>query len=77
MKNKIYGFFHNSSLCESAPALISLHKLKENAKIAMEIHKQKELDEFNEMMCDLPKEEIGYDYDFDKDWFVQEIEILE
>ena len=45
----LYAFLYNSCIHESSWATISLHYSKEGAEKAMQEHKQKALDEFNEM----------------------------
>ena len=72
--NMVYEFLYNDCIHESSYATISLHYSKEGAEKAMNDHKQKKLDEFNEMY------ELINDFDFKfgehEGWRVNLIEIL-
>lgn len=69
----VYAFMYNSCVHESSWATISLHSSLEGAQKAMEEHKKKARDEFNEIID-------GNDNDFkfgeDEDWCVKTFEVL-
>jgi len=48
----LYAFLYNCCIHESSWATVSLHYSKEGAEKAMQEHKQKALDEFNEMLME-------------------------
>jgi uncharacterized protein (DUF2461 family) len=70
----LYAFLYNSCIHESSYATVSLHYSKKGAKKAMRQHKQKALDEFNEM--------YGQDNKFDfkfgehEDWCIETVEVF-
>ena len=69
---KVWGFFYNSCVHESAPGLQGLYKTKERAEQAMNEHKQNEKDIWSESVKDHLKEvELNVDgfYD-DKEFWV-------
>jgi hypothetical protein len=74
ISGRLYAFLYNYCIHESSWATISLHYSIEGAEKAMQEHKQKALEEFNEM--------YGQDNDFDckfgehEDWFVKPVEVL-
>ena len=74
MKNKIYAFKYCPCIYESGWMTISLHLSEDGAIKAMEAHKKKELDEFNEMYSD--GVEPPFDFGLSEDWCVQPMEIL-
>lgn len=70
----LYAFLYNSCIHESSWATISLHYSKEGAEKAMQEHKQKKLDEFNEMYAN--DNEFGFKFGEHEDWCLQPIEVL-
>ena len=70
----VYAFLYNSCIYESSWATVSLHYSKECAEKAMQEHKQKELDKFNEMYAN--DNELGFKFGEYEDWCVQPIEVL-
>lgn len=70
----LYAFLYNSCIHESSWATVSLHYSKEGAEKAMQEHKQKALDEFNEMYAN----DNEFDFKFGKheDWRVEPVEVL-
>ena len=70
----LYAFLYNSCIYESGWTTVSLHYSKEGAEKAMQEHKQKELDEFNEMYAN--DNEFGFKFGEHKDWCVRPIEVL-
>ena len=70
----LYAFLYNSCIHESSWATVSLHYSKEGAEKAMQEHKQKELDKFNEMYAN--DNEFGFKFGEHEDWRVQPIEVL-
>lgn len=70
----LYAFLYNSCIHESSWATVSLHYSKEGAEKAMREHKQKELDEFNEMYANDNEFEIKFGEH--EGWCVKTIEVL-
>lgn len=70
----LYAFLYNSCIHESGWVTVSLHYSKEGAEKAMQEHKQKELDEFNEMYAD----DNDFDFKFGEheDWCIDTVEVL-
>jgi hypothetical protein len=70
----LYAFLYNSCIHESSWATMSLHYSKKGAEKAMQEHKQKALDKFNEMYADDNK----FDFKFGEheDWCVEPVEVL-
>ena len=70
----LYAFLYNSCIHESSWATVSLHYSKEGAEKAMQEHKQKALDEFNELYSD----ENDFDFKFGEheDWCVETVDVL-
>jgi hypothetical protein len=70
----LYAFLYNSCIHESSWATVSLHYSKEGAEKAMQEHKQKALDEFNEMYAD----DNDFDFKFGEheDWCVETVKVL-
>ena len=67
------SIMYQNSRC-SALLTVSLHYSKECAEKAMQEHKQKELDKFNEMYAN--DNELGFKFGEYEDWCVQPIEVL-
>ena len=55
VSGSLYAFLYNSCIHESSWATVSLHYSKEGAEKAMQEHKQKALDEFNDSISKLNK----------------------
>jgi hypothetical protein len=70
----LYAFLYNSCIHESSWATVSLHYSKEGAEKAMQEHKQKALDEFNEMYAD--DNEFDIKFGAHEDWCVEPVEVL-
>ena len=70
----LYAFLYNSCIHESSHATVSLHYSKEGAEKAMQEHKQKELDKFNEMYGD--DNEFDFKFGDGEDWCIETIEVL-
>ena len=70
----VYAFLYNDCIHESTWRTISTHYSKEGAEKAMQEHKQKELDEWNEMYED--DNEWGFKFGTDEDWCIETIEVL-
>jgi hypothetical protein len=70
----VYAFLYNDCIHESTWRTISTHYSKEGAEKALEQHKQKELDEWNEMYQD--DNEWGFKFGRDEDWCIETIEVL-
>ena len=70
----LYAFLYNSCIHESSWATISLHYSKEGAEKAMQEHKKKALDEFNEMYAN--DNEFGFKFGEHEDWCVEPVEVL-
>jgi hypothetical protein len=70
----LYAFLYNCCIHESSWATVSLHYSKEGAEKAMQKHKQKALDEFNQLYSD----ENDFDFKFGEheDWCVETVEVL-
>ena len=70
----LYAFLYNSCIHESSWATVSLHYSKEGAEKAMNEHKQKALDEFNEMYANDNK--FGFKFGEHEDWCVETVDVL-
>ena len=71
--NHVYAFLYNSNVHESAYSTVSLHFSKEGAEKAMIEHKQKALEEFNEVYKENP---FNFKFGVDESWIIHTIEIL-
>ena len=77
MTDKVYEFWYNDCIYESAAGCISLHRTKKGAEMSMEFHKEQKRKEHEELYKD---EEDDYDYGKFDDmcaWGVEERTILE
>lgn len=74
LNNKVYAFLYCPCVPEESWGTISLHYSKEGAEKALEIHKQKALDEFNELYAD--NNECGWKFGEYEDWSVKPMKIL-
>jgi hypothetical protein len=70
----LYAFLYNCCIHESSWATVSLHYSKEGAEKAMQEHKQKALDEFNEMYGD--DNEFDFKFGEHEDWCVKTVDVL-
>lgn len=70
----LYAFLYNSCIHESSWATVSLHYSKEGTEKAMQEHKQKALDEFNEMYAD--DNEFDFKFGEHEDWCIDTVEVL-
>ena len=70
----LYEFLYNCCIHESSWATVSLHYSKEGAEKAMNEHKQKALDKFNEMYGQ--ENEFDFKFGEHEDWCVRNIEAL-
>jgi len=70
----LYAFLYNSCIHESSWTTVSLHYSKEGAEKAMQEHKQKALDEFNEMYAN--DNEFDFKFGEHEDWCVEPVEVL-
>lgn len=73
---EVYGFFYNSMTEESSYGLISLHKTKKGAELAMEFHKNEAKKEYE----DTKKRNGGewpIEFGLFEDWIVQKVDILD
>ena len=70
----LYAFRYNSCVHENSYATVSLHYSKEGAEKAMQEHKQKELDDFNERYAD--DNEFDFKFGEHEDWYVKTVEVL-
>lgn len=75
-KNKVYAFKYCSCIYESADAVMSLHKTKKGAEMAMEFHKQKEYEEWKSMYPE-GTEDVDFKFGEYERWSVEELEILD
>jgi hypothetical protein len=70
----LYAFLYNSCIHESSWATVSLHYSKEGAEKAMQEHKQKALDEFNEVYG--PDDKFDFKFGEHEDWCVEMVEVF-
>ena len=73
---KIYEALFNPMIHESATAVLSVHKTRKGAEIALTFHKKKIKDEWEEMFIGSPEMQ-EFSWDFCKWWGVKEIELLD
>jgi len=73
----IYAAMYNDCVYESSASPISLHKTQRGAEMAIEFHKKEiELDHLNLFNDD--EEYLSTNkYDWARDWFIEEYEILD
>ena len=76
MTDKVYEFWYNDCIYESAAACISLHRTKKGAEMAMEFHKEQKRKEHEELWKDEPEEE-RFAFDSMCAWGVTERDIVE
>lgn len=74
MENKVYAFEYCPCVRESSFGVVSLHRTKKGAEIAMEFHKNEKKKEFNALYDDI---EPVCGFGTFEDWRVREIKILE
>lgn len=76
---KIYGFFYNSCIHESAPGLMGLYMKEKDAEIAMEFHKEAARLEFVKMENHLKSnnKEWGITFGMHESWFVEKLIVIE
>jgi len=74
VSGRLYAFLYNSCVHESSWATISLHYSKEGAEKAMQDHKQKELDKFNEMFAN--DNTVDFKFGEHENWSVEPVEVL-
>ena len=72
--SKIYAAMYNPMIEESCFGVISLHKTRKGAEMAMEFHKAVELKEWKEMYKD---HRAPYTFGRFEKWSVVEMEVLE
>lgn len=75
----VYAFNHCPCIYESADATISLHKTKEGAETAMELHKKEALKNHEKWLKSFNQRGENWDFDFgdDQSWSIKEMEILD
>lgn len=76
MTDKVYEFWYNNCIYESAAACMSLHRTKKGAEMAMEFHKEEKRKEYEELYKDEP-EYMRVAYDSMCAWGVEERTIVE
>lgn len=69
-----YAFLYNCCIHKSSRETISFHYSKEGAENAMKEHKQKALDEFNELYANDNK--FGFKFSAHEDWCVEPVKVL-
>jgi len=74
MTDKVYEFWYNDCIHESAAGCMSLHKTKKGAEIAMEFHKEQKRKDFEEVYA---KHTPASPFGTHEAWGVSEREILE
>ena len=72
---KIYGFFYNSCIYESAAALQSLHFSKEGAEAAMNRHKETEHQKWLSIDFDEDYKQ-NFPFGWKSVWLVKKMEVL-
>lgn len=74
---KIYGFFYNSCIHESAPGLMGLYMKEKDAEIAMEFHKEVERKKFKERELHWNDSDRAWKFTFGmhEDWFVEKLNV--
>lgn len=70
----LYAFLYNSCIHESSWTTVSLHYSREGAEKAMREHKQKALDDFNEMYSD--NNEFNIKFGQYEDWCVEVVNVF-
>lgn len=74
MSDKVYAFEYCPCIHESSLGVISLHRTKKGAEIAMELHKNEKKKEFDALYDNI---EPVSGFGTFEDWRVREIKILE
>jgi hypothetical protein len=72
---KVYEFWYNDCIYESAAACMSLHRTRKGAEMAMEFHKEQKRKEFEELYKD--EDDIDWTFDSMSAWGVSEREVVE
>jgi hypothetical protein len=76
IQDKIYVFYYNPCIHESASAAISFHKTREGAERAMEKYVEEERAEYNSLWPEHFRIENNLKFENHRDWFIEE-EIIE
>ncbi len=71
----IYKALYNCCVHESSYATISIHKTKEGAEKAIEIHKAKEKEEFDKIYKD--NNEFNFKFGEHENWDIAKTELLD
>lgn len=76
MNNKIYAFVYNSCIYESQGGVVSLHKKRKGAEMALEFHKTNEYKEWERIFVN---DESWIDSEFGEteSWYIVEYDILD
>lgn len=75
----VYAFKYCPCIYESADATISLHKTKEGAELALQLHKYNCLKEYEDYLNELDTDARKWVSEFraTESWSIEEIEILD
>lgn len=73
--NTVYEFCYCDNIHEGQPGTISIHRTKKGAEIAMEFHKERQRQKFNEMID--RGNVFNLEFGRNEAWFITETEILD
>ena len=76
MTDKVYEFWYNSCIHESAAACISLHKTKKGAEMALDFHKEEQKRFWRKCYPSI-KEQMEMPFGMFEEWGVAERDIAE
>ena len=77
MTDKVYEFWYNDCIYDSAAACVSLHRTKKGAEMALAFHKEQKRKEHEELYKDEEPDMIPFKFDAMCAWGIKEREIVE
>ncbi len=77
MTDKVYEFWYNDCIWESAAGCVSLHRTRKGAEMAMEFHKDQKRKEHEELYKDIEPHPDNCKFDDMCAWGVDERTVLE
>ena len=76
MADKVYEFWYNDCIEESAAACMSLHRTRKGAEMAMEFHKEKERKRWKKFYPTIKKQKER-PFGMHEAWGIEEREVFE
>lgn len=75
---KIYAFQYCPNIHESGWISVSLHENRKGAELALEFHRKKKQEEYQQFYDYCKQDDLNYKYEFGifEDWCITEMEVL-